>query len=82
MREPTTLPVDDMHFALSPGERASGLWIRLRAHLSVLLEVERRRNDNNLDPQETAMVRGRIAMLKKMIDFGNDPPPVTTVDHE
>lgn len=82
MRAPTSLPVEALHFKLSMGERASPLWLRMRAHLELLLESERRKNDGNLDPQETARVRGRISMLKQVIDFSVDLPPIETADHD
>lgn len=67
--------IEDTIFRLSDGERGHPVWIRLKAQLQVMLDRERRNNDKDKDPVETANVRGRIKMLKEIIKFGDDPPP-------
>jgi hypothetical protein len=60
---------------LSPGERMSPLWTRLRVVLLEELDAKRRRNDNPLSEQDTAGLRGEIRMLKAIIGLEDDPPP-------
>lgn len=67
-------------FELSPLEKASHLWVRLREHLEERLADARRRNDRLMSETETAAVRGEIQLLKKIIALGNDRP--MTGDYE
>ncbi len=67
-------------FALTDGEKAHPLWLRLKARLTEQLIELRAHNDNpHLTEWETAALRGRIACLKSVIalgdpTFGNNPP--------
>ena len=65
---------DPVHFELSAGERATPLWVRLRAHLIDKLNTARARNDGMLSEQETAALRGQIRTLKSLISLGDDRP--------
>lgn len=62
-------------FRLSATERASPLWLRLKAHLHERLAKARTRNDGALAPDETARLRGRIACLKDLLALEEDRPP-------
>jgi hypothetical protein len=54
-------------FTLTEHDKASGLWLRLRAHLEVRLAAARVRNDTALPESETATLRGEIRCLKHLI---------------
>jgi hypothetical protein len=57
-------------FRLTPIEVASALWTRLSAHLNERLQVLREKNDNTLDEQQTARIRGEIAEIKRLLALG------------
>lgn len=62
-------------------EKQSALWRKIEAHLLSRLALMRQRNDGNLDPTETAKVRGRITELKDLIALG-EPSPVDIADEQ
>lgn len=61
-------------FELSGIERSSHVWLRLKTELTKRLQQQREINDGQLDPEETARVRGHIDCLKGLIALGEDPP--------
>lgn len=61
-------------FQLSNHDKAQGLWVRLKSHLEDRLADLRRRNDAMLPDLETAMLRGEILALKKLLALGDDRP--------
>lgn len=62
-------------FDLTPGDKASSLWLRLKAHLEDRLDDARRRNDSPTLPEAgTAALRGEIKTLKRLIALGDDRP--------
>lgn len=64
-------------FALSPGDRATPLWIRLVEHLEKRLQQQRINNDSpDLTEQQTAKIRGHIECLKGLIALGNERPVI------
>lgn len=72
--------IDEFNFKLSPGERQNHLWLKIRDQLERRLARERARNDNMMTPDQTAQLRGQIACLKSIIDFGKEPPPYVGED--
>lgn len=64
-------------FQISANDRSTGLWLRLKAHLEERLALARLRNDKLLPEYETAMLRGEIACLKRLIALGDVRPLVT-----
>lgn len=60
----------------------SALWVRLRAHLQERMDLCRRKNDGDLDPDETARLRGRIAQLKEILALEEPVQADSTVDAE
>lgn len=60
-------------FSLTQSDRASDLWFRLDEYLKAEREKLRARNDTNLDPQETATVRGQIQQINKILALGKTP---------
>lgn len=69
------MDIDEFNFVLDHMERASSVWTRVKGQLQLRLEQHRRKNDNKMAPEETAYLRGQIACLKSILDFGADPPP-------
>ena len=65
------------HFELSENEKASPLWLRLKAHLEDRLAAARVRNDGVQMEAETAALRGEIRALKRIISLGDDRPILT-----
>jgi len=62
-------------FALTDNDRASGFWLRLKAHLEERLAMNRLVNDNiSLTEQDTAVLRGRIRELKALLALGESRP--------
>lgn len=61
-------------FQLTEHDKAQGLWVRLKAHLEDRLADARKRNDTLLAEYETAMLRGEIRCLKRIIALGDDRP--------
>lgn len=66
---------------LNSVERQSALWRKLEQHFNERLATMRQKNDGNLDPLETAKVRGRITELKDLIALG-EPGPVDIADEQ
>lgn len=60
-------------FALSPGEKRSDLWLRLKKHFEETLEKARRKNDDPAQTEaQTAALRGEIAAYKKLLSLGRE----------
>lgn len=62
-------------FVLSPAERGSPLWLKLKAYLDQRLQNARERNDGPLDADQTARTRGEIDALKALLRLGRELPP-------
>lgn len=69
-------------FKLSESERHSGCWARLKEHIEEKLAECRRKNDNNLNIEETMRLRGRIASLKELLETGEPELPAPMADHD
>ena len=54
-------------------DKAEPVWRKLQEKLHDRLELLRKQNDNNKDPIETAILRGRIAECKWMIGLNEEP---------
>lgn len=62
-------------FELTPGERHSAMWLRLKAWLDKRLHDARCHNDDpKLTAEQTAALRGEINALKGFIRLGDEPP--------
>lgn len=61
-------------FRLTPQDKASAVWPKLRAFMEQERDVLRRRNDMQLGDLETAALRGQIAQLSNLIDLDKDRP--------
>lgn len=61
-------------FVLTDGDRRNPLWIKLKDHFEQELANKRGKNDGELDPIQTATIRGHIAFLKAFLALGTEPP--------
>lgn len=62
-------------FTLNDLERASPVWLRIKAHIEEEMSLLRQRNDTpTLDERNTALIRGEIAALKKLLAAEKDRP--------
>lgn len=60
-------------FFLTPDEKDSRVWKRLMAHFDERLGILRMQNDGVKSEVDTALLRGRIAELKRIMDLNKDP---------
>lgn len=61
-------------------ERDSSAWQKVEAYINNRLDTLRANNDADLDPIQTALVRGRIRELKALVDLSKDDQPLVTGD--
>lgn len=61
---------------LTEKERNSELWVKLKAHLEQRMQELRESNDSDLEPKDTAHVRGRIAECKEFIHLEEPAPKI------
>lgn len=66
--------IEDNDFFLTDGERRHPLWLRLRAYMEKQLANLHGKIEGDLKESETAIIRGRIKMLKALCALGDDPP--------
>ena len=69
-----------MSFQLTPAEISSPLWMKLKAHIEARVAGHRRTNDSNLNTEDTAKVRGRIAEGKYILGLDNSAPQMDAGD--
>lgn len=65
---------------LELSEARSSLWLKLRDHMQGLLDAQRLKNDGALDPIQTAHLRGKVAMLKNLLEL-DKPEPTHSAEH-
>lgn len=65
---------------LTPQERDSEVWRKLNAHIEERIALHRVKNDKDLDPVQTAKLRGRIQELIYLQSISKDDPPVVELD--
>lgn len=59
---------------LLPHELESGAWQKIKAHLETELAERRAYNDGeSLTERETAVVRGQIKEIKRLLKMGDQP---------
>lgn len=61
-------------------ELDSSAWQKVEAYINNRLDTLRANNDADLDPIQTALVRGRIRELKALVDLSKDDQPLVTGD--
>jgi hypothetical protein len=68
---------DKISFALTPADKISPTWQKLREHLETKLKNARGKNDDaTLDEIQTAALRGQIQTLKSIISLGDTSPVI------
>ena len=65
---------------LEAHEKQSALWLKLESHIEQRIDTLRRMNDSELDPTQTARLRGRIVELRALVALSRDEQPLETVD--
>ena len=65
---------------LDKHETQTALWQKLESHLSGRLADLRTANDGDLDPIQTARLRGRIVELRSLLDLSKDDLTLVTED--
>lgn len=63
-------------------ETRSAVWLKLQAHLEERLAVLRSKNDGVLTPDETSLLRGRIAQVKEILALGKPESDDGVVTHD
>lgn len=58
---------------LNPEELGSSAWAKIKKQLEKDLQAYREQNDAHKSPEETAMLRGRIMYIKKLLYIANKP---------
>jgi len=61
--------------SLLPSDYETGTWERFRLELTERLEILRKRNDGDLGARKTALLRGQIAEVKRLLSLPAQPPP-------
>jgi hypothetical protein len=64
-------------FEFTRHDRGTAVWVRLKAHLEDRLAAARQRNDVTQSEIDTAMLRGEIKCLKRLIALDDDRPYLT-----
>lgn len=59
---------------LTPGDRQSAVWQKLKKYIDAQLEQLRKRNDGPLTNERTLELRGQIRALKALLSLGTDAP--------
>lgn len=62
-------------FSLTPGDKDSSTWARLKKHLQARLEVLHRELEQTSTEAVTAERRGRIAEVRRLLSLDPNPPP-------
>jgi hypothetical protein len=52
---------------LTEGDKLSAVWQKLEPYLNDRLDACRKQNDGDLSPEQTAKLRGRVAMLREIL---------------
>ena len=61
---------------LTPQDRQSSPWLKVKQHLEARLAKLRAENDGDLPIEKTAKLRGRIAEVKALMALDADPAPL------
>ncbi len=61
---------DEPPFLLTAHDIQSTVWAKLRKHMEARIIALRAKNDGDLEPMETAKVRGELKCLKNLLALG------------
>lgn len=62
--------------ALTPADRTSALWMKLKAHYTAKLQTLRTRNDSAMEEDKRNKLLGQIAEIKEILSL--DPEKVVS----
>lgn len=62
------------NFRLTPGDRQSDTWARIKKHLTERREQLRRELEKDADEAQTAKLRGGVRELMLLLDLERDEP--------
>jgi len=65
---------------LSELDIRSTTWLKLVEIIDARINVLRKKNDNNMTPEETSTVRGQIKECKRFLALAKKAPPQETDD--
>lgn len=65
---------------LTEHEAHSPLWKKIKEYLEETLDEQRIKNDGNLDDKQTANLRGKVALLKVLLEM-DQPEPTNVAEH-
>lgn len=74
--------IDDLHLVLTPGEKMSSVWRKLEEHLIKLREVYLIRLEQPQPEDQTALLRGRLAMIRSVLTVAETPEPMFDSDND
>lgn len=57
---------------LTAADLQSAAWAKLSKHIEARLDLYRRQNDGDLNPTETASLRGKIREAKYILSLGKE----------
>lgn len=63
----TTVPTIPEDLELSPDDLYSTTWLKISAHYTARLARLRKKNDQQLTPEQTAKLRGEIAEVRNLL---------------
>ncbi len=66
--------MNEAPFELTPADKHSPTWMRLKEHLNARLQTLRIQNDAEATPEQTANRRGRIAEIKFLLTLDDSSP--------
>lgn len=65
-----------MDFKLTELESQSALWQKIEKELKARLQMLREKNDNDMEPLDTARIRGEIKTIKAMLAWAQALPTI------
>lgn len=67
---------------LTEGERMSSAWVKVSKYVEERIEEYRKKLEAPQSEADTAMLRGRIASLRNLLDLGRERTPPATFFRE
>lgn len=65
---------------LIDNDKHTAVWLKIKAHLETLQKEYRVKNDGNLDQLQTANLRGKLGLLKVLLEM-DQPEPANVAEH-
>lgn len=74
--------IDELHLELTAGDKSSPVWLKLLEHFEAKLRQYRSQLEEPIGMEKTAELRGRIAVLRSLVDLQRGRAPIPTFDDE